>query len=203
MNIKMWFKQKKENKKGFTLLFAVLVSTLVVAIGATVVSIALRQTILSGTSRESQYAFYAANTVLECAFFWDVIGKEGAENPVFPGNGETGLADVTGGSDGVTCSGGNIITGSGFTGENDFASGGWTTYPEDSQKKTIYIAVHNVVPGSTVGQTYCAEATITKSDPDPDNFGIVTTTIEAKGYNTCDLTNPRAVERGLRQSYES
>ncbi len=181
-----------EKRKGFTLLFAVLVSTLVVSIGATVVSIAVRQTILSGTSRESQYAFYAANTVLECVFYWDVAGTADLTVKVFPGSGDTVVADP----DFVKCSGGNIVTGSGFGGTTTFADGGMTSSGVNSY--TVKMEIRDVT--ATYGHEYCAEATISKVTGDD---GVVTTTIEAKGYNTCDLNNPRAVERGLRQTYES
>ena len=33
---------------------------------------AVRQVLLSGTGRDSQYAFYAANTGIECAMYWDL-----------------------------------------------------------------------------------------------------------------------------------
>lgn len=194
MKIKSMIKQNMEKRKGFTLLFAVLVSTLVVSIGATVVSIAVRQTILSGTSRESQYAFYAANTVLECVFYWDVAGKADLSGKVFPGDGDTSLA--AGDLDDVNCSGGNIIDGSGFGGTTTFADAGMT--PNGANSYTVKMEIRDVT--GTYDHEYCAEATISKVT---GGDGVVTTTIEAKGYNTCDLNNPRAVERGLRQTYES
>ncbi len=193
MKIKSIIKHSMEKRKGFTLLFAVLVSTLVVSIGATVVSIAVRQTILSGTSRESQYAFYAANTVLECVFYWDVAGTASLTEKVFPGQGDTLLADMSN----VTCSGGNVVTRTGFVGAGTFgADGGWTD--NSGYSYTVKMEIRDVT--GTYDHTYCAEATISKVT---GGDGVVTTTIEAKGYNTCDLNNPRAVERGLRQTYES
>lgn len=197
MKIKNVIRQNMENRKGFTLLFAVLVSTLVVSIGATVISIALRQTILSGTSRESQYAFYAANTMLECVFYWDVAGTADVTGKVFPGSGDIALADTSN----VTCSGGNIIDGSGFKDDpvldtTDFADDGMIPNPDGSY--TVRAEIRDVT--NTYNHTYCAEATISKVT---GGDGIVTTTIEAKGYNTCELSSTRAVERGLRQTYES
>lgn len=198
MKIKQLFKTTYENKKGFTLLFAVLVSTLVVAIGATVVSIALRQTILSGTSRESQYAFYAANTALECAFYWDVRGVEGMDGAVFPISGDLVISDTSL----VTCAGGEIMTGNGFDTNTDFLSG-FTTYSNGDGTYTIKLVIEDQSspPLSGSNYEYCAEATVSKTLDGAT--GIITTEIEAKGYNTCDLSSPRAVERGLLQSYES
>lgn len=44
----------------------------------------------------------------------------------------------------------------------------------------------------------CVSVEITKNDPP---ISGITTTIKARGYNTCDTANPRRVERGLRIDY--
>ncbi len=186
---------KKQNQKGFTLLFAVLVSTLVISIGATIISIALRQTILSGTSRESQYAFYAANTVLECATYWDRNGPlDGSgNNVVFP---VSGLDTQTTELDEVKCSGINLTTG-----EDDDGNLKTQPWEEDVNTTTFYIQILNKslsgIPNENY--TYCAQATVSKEL----DGSVVRTIIEAKGYNTCDTTSPRRVERGLIVQYES
>lgn len=68
----------KNNKqqKGFTLLYAVLVSSIVLAASLSIINIALKQHKLSALSRESQVAFYAANTGVDCALYWDVKGRD-------------------------------------------------------------------------------------------------------------------------------
>jgi type II secretory pathway pseudopilin PulG len=194
---------KKKNEKGFTLLFAVLIATLVVSIGASIISIALRQTILSGTSRESQYAFYAANTVLECAFYWDIIGLpevngEVVEGVVFPADGEVGLTTPEQKAE-ITCAGLNIING-----DNTDEMKEWD---QDGSTTTFYLKIHDRNPVERNGQGLvgpggadrCAQATVTKTD----DGSTITTRIEARGYNTCDTSNPRRVERGLVQEYQS
>jgi type II secretory pathway pseudopilin PulG len=188
---------KKQNKKiqerGFTLLFAVLVSTLIISISATVISIAIRQTIISGTSRESQYAFYAANTALECVFYWDKIGITNATTSViFPAPGESRLAASE--LNDVKCLGGNITTGAGF--DTPFAQKNWDT--SVSNETTVFIEVKDTESTAAASlHKYCAQATITKENVS----GRIETTIDARGYNTCDLTSPRAVERGLVNKY--
>jgi hypothetical protein len=57
---------------GFTVLLAAIVASLVLSLGISVFSIAQKQLILSSTGRNSQYAFYAADTAAECALYWDV-----------------------------------------------------------------------------------------------------------------------------------
>lgn len=61
---------KKENKKGFVLLYAVLVTTVVLAVGLVMSNIITKQITLSFIGRDSQVAFYAADAGIECFKFW-------------------------------------------------------------------------------------------------------------------------------------
>lgn len=130
------------------------------------INIAVKQAFLSSASRESQNAFYAADTGAECAIYWDV------KNP-------TGFSAFS------------TSTGSTISCNADAANTSGKTNP-----------VPNVVGGnsqSTFTMTmlpdpYCATVTVTKL-----NDG--TTRIESLGYNTCDSSNPRRVERAVRVTY--
>lgn len=57
--------------RGFTLLIAVVLTSVLLAVGLTLLDIALKQITLSSTARQSQYAFYAADSAMECALYWD------------------------------------------------------------------------------------------------------------------------------------
>lgn len=59
-------------KEGFVILIAVLVSTLVISLGAFIATIALKELALSSSGKESQTAFYAADSALECALYQDL-----------------------------------------------------------------------------------------------------------------------------------
>jgi hypothetical protein len=61
-----------KREPGFTLLLAAIVSSIVLSLGAAIFSIALKQLTLTSTGRDSQFAFYAADTGAECALYWDV-----------------------------------------------------------------------------------------------------------------------------------
>jgi hypothetical protein len=65
---------RRAESGGFVLLYAVMTSTIVLAVGVSIISIALKQLTISTLGRESQYAFYAANTGAECALYWDFHG---------------------------------------------------------------------------------------------------------------------------------
>lgn len=56
-------------KKGFTLIMALMVINIVLAVGLGVFDIVLREIRLSGIGRESQKAFYAAETGIECGTY--------------------------------------------------------------------------------------------------------------------------------------
>ncbi len=61
----------QNTKGGFTLFYAALVSSLLLAIGLAILNITLKEFVLSSGARDSETAFYSADSALECALFWD------------------------------------------------------------------------------------------------------------------------------------
>jgi len=57
--------------RGFTLLIAVILTSVLVSIGLALIDVALKQLQLSSTVRNSQVAFYNADTALECGLYHD------------------------------------------------------------------------------------------------------------------------------------
>lgn len=57
--------------RGFTLLFAVLVGSILLALGYAIFNIVSKDVLLSSSGRDSQFAFYAADSGIECALYWD------------------------------------------------------------------------------------------------------------------------------------
>lgn len=142
-----------KNNAGFALLMASLLSTLMLSIGTAVFNLSLKELILSSGGRESQFAFYAADTGTECALYWDLKENSFATSSTSNINCNEQLIENVGG--GLTST---------FT---------FTLSPDP----------------------YCAIVTVTK------NNDMTETTIESRGYNTCDTSNQRRVERGVRVSY--
>ncbi|MEK7157734.1 MAG: hypothetical protein AAB688_01510 [Patescibacteria group bacterium] len=66
---------KLQPKKGFAMLFSVLISSLLVAIGLSIFSLTLKELTISTSARESQVAFYAANSGMDCAIYWNFQDK--------------------------------------------------------------------------------------------------------------------------------
>lgn len=61
-----------EREKGFTLMLATLVASVALALGTAIFSLAQKELTLSSVGRDSQFAFYAADSGAECALYWDI-----------------------------------------------------------------------------------------------------------------------------------
>lgn len=168
---------KKE--KGFTLLFAVLLAVLVLAVGASVINIAMKQVILTGIGRESQFAFYAANTGVECALYWDYMDLGVFATSSASVETENIIKDI------VNCA----------SGYNLFFQG--SPNMEIVDEGVDYATSMFKIEFETPIQ-YCAIITVNKKKNSQD---AIETRIESRGYNTCDGSNPRRIERGLQLSY--
>lgn len=169
--------EQNSSERGFTLLVAVIVSSLVLAIGLSILNITLKEFILSSIARESEYAFYAADAGMECALFWDGLnrnrfGSSAATPPVVPTY--------------VQCAGGNVKT---WGGGSDTQVGG-QPYGTPSQFEIRWGTPE-----------VCVQVEVIKTLIADVNGDYVRTVVESRGRNNCDLNNPRTVERALRASY--
>jgi len=168
--------QNHQNQKGFAILFAVVGATLVLSIGLTIATITTKEVKLSAVSRDSQFAFYAADSGAECA---EKYKDQFAKNNTIPATFtiiKCGLKDV---SSNVTQSGPTSAT---TALKVQFGEG---LGPNESK--------------------YCAQIEVMVSgdyfdDPDVGMFFFADEhLIRAHGYNVAcdDLDNPRAIERGF------
>ena len=64
-------KLSHDTPRGFTLLLAVLTSSILLALGFAIFNIINKEVVLTSAGRESQFAFYAADSGVECALYWD------------------------------------------------------------------------------------------------------------------------------------
>ncbi len=71
VNTTSHFFRLPSESRGFTLLLAVLVSSILLSIGFAIFNILSKEVILSSSGRESQFAFYAADAGIECALYAD------------------------------------------------------------------------------------------------------------------------------------
>ncbi len=82
--IKLSFQEKNKKihkTKGFVLLYAVLLSSVILTIGLAILDIVILQQNLAGTQRDSALAFYSADTALECVLYWDYKQNDFDKSP--------------------------------------------------------------------------------------------------------------------------
>jgi Tfp pilus assembly protein PilX len=60
----------KKEKRGFALLLAIIISSVMLAIGVSILKISVNQITLSTTARESEFAFQAAHAGIDCMSYW-------------------------------------------------------------------------------------------------------------------------------------
>lgn len=194
-------KKLYETHRGFTVLMAVLVAVLILAIAASIVRIVLKQVRFSGSGRESQIAYYVADTGIECALLWDFrslelfVDDNNEASEVFPDSSNTPAIDDTDPNviSTVKCGEGSIIT-------NALPQLGgsyvWETpvYETDRVTRVFQFVLRDG------GKYMCGKVQIEKWFD--STVGRVRTKIDSRGYNNCDTTNPtRRYERGLRVNY--
>lgn len=177
------------DRSGFTLVFAILIAAVVLAIGASLAGKATRQIYLSSVSKESVKAFYAANTGLECALYWDRKGID-----VFPNTME-GLNPPSR----VSCNGEDIsdawtnlqikntIVSDGTSVSTTFFIG--SAWPDFHETHLPLLDR----PANSPASEICAKVVVKKTGS--------ATVIKSRGYNTCNLADKRALERGIEASY--
>lgn len=71
---------------GFTLLITLILTSVTLALGVALLDVAVKQIVLSANARQSQYAFYNADSALECALYWDQRFNAFAYDAPLPGN---------------------------------------------------------------------------------------------------------------------
>jgi hypothetical protein len=169
-------KFKSNVQRGFTLLLATLLASLLSAIGLAIFNIAQKEVVLSSIGRDSQFAFYAADAGAECALYWDF--KHDAFDPTIVYTTDT-----------PRCAG---------TALNEFP----TPYEEgsgaDNQPSGLGGAGYgNVSSFWFESQGYCAYVSVTKTDSPRRTY------IESLGYSTkcSNVTSSRRLERAVRLTY--
>lgn len=88
--------------RGFTLLIAVILTSVLLAVSLSLVDTSYKQLVLSSTARQSEIAFYIADTALECALYHDqqqgAFAYSGAAGTIFCNNQNLPLSTSVSGS---------------------------------------------------------------------------------------------------------
>ncbi|MEZ4103220.1 MAG: hypothetical protein R3B55_01495 [Candidatus Paceibacterota bacterium] len=77
-------KTLNKNQKGFVALFTVLLVSVILSMAIGIASISLKEIVLSSSASEGSRAFYAADSGIECALYYDRVNS--TEGAFFAGN---------------------------------------------------------------------------------------------------------------------
>lgn len=180
--------KQHNGRRGFTLLVAVLVVSIVLAIGLSILTITLKEYILSNVARESAIALNAADAGMECALYWDRASQGGK-------------FDVGASAQSIVCMGKTIAAGGASSGtaqalnETGLVGITWGTSQQVCAKVSVtkYFDANNPVPMGVnpAGMAISCPA------------GVQCTRTVSLGYNKAcaNIATPRTVERGLRTLY--
>ncbi len=197
-------------KRGFVLAFSLLISSIVLALAFGIFNILLKQIVLTSSARDSQIAFYAADAGAECALYWDTHTSRTVAD-----DSDEGFYDTEGNyrysyrgvfalsadhPDRQMNEGPSYPTvgplSSFLDSESNFTCGlGIPDSPGFSDNGTD-LSVTNFRMNLSSDGKICALVTIEK------RFNAeYDTIIRSRGYNDCNTTNTRRVERAIEVRY--
>jgi len=172
---KIFHHSNPTSSRGFTLLLAALVASVVLALGTSIYEIAHKEVMLSSIGRDSQFAFYAADTAAECALYWDFrYSYFATSTPTNPA------------AQNPTCDGQGMAP-----------TGRQSTYPYTMTSAQMNLFTNTVTTGG-----YCTQVSVAKSLDSVT--GAVRTVIHADGYNVSCATisvAPQALQRSIELHY--
>ena len=198
INLKRNKRKIKSDKSGFVILFAMVVSLIIILITSGMYTITHKQAIISSYTRESQKAFYAANSALECALFHDISPY--INETAFPyGADDSYTKDIS-------CGG------------NDFSVKKIPVQSSASGYEDLFSFRYPEINDSTFGITQpeesgCAYVLVEKKEGEEVNGVVeVHTRVTAVGFNTCikgsdglvnipNFDDPTLLERRLSSTY--
>lgn len=159
------------NQKGFVALFTVLIVSVILAMAIGIASISLKEIVLSSSATEGSKAFYAADSGIECALYYDRVNP--AQGAFFNGN--------------FRCNG-NVPGG-------PFA-GGATSDPDGESPETYIFEI----PFGAQNEL-CADITLKRQVSIPGQFYRTLIESKGSNFPCDEDTNPKKVERSIRVTY--
>lgn len=179
-------------KRGFSVLFATLIGSLVLAIGLAILSITIKQIKLSAAGRESQHAFYAADTGVECALYLDGNGgNTNCEGSIFPEEAGQGICEVST-FQYYQCLNKNLNR------DDDISTTGETASLSVVETGADYVTTKiSIGDGDSSENNICFDVYVTKKVVGDS----LETEIESRGYSTCNASSANRFERAIRVRY--
>ena len=192
-----------KKNSGYTLLFAMIVASIVLALGVSLLTISRKEFALSSSATQSTNAFYAADSGIDCAEYWD-----SSSSINFSTSSSDKLASTT-------CSYNDTTAPHTVTLTGPFPP----TYPDELPNSSTYTFTF-YTPFSTDGTSNksCAAVTVDKYYVTDPSVGLyIRTAITSRGYNIgwnppptkgtgagtgdCSSPSPKKVERAIQVTY--
>lgn len=131
-----WSRDHKLSSRGFTIIFAVLIGSIFLFLGIFIAHVSLKEIVLSSAGKQSETAFFAADTGTECALYWDFrVGG------TFPKSSSESVRSP------ITCSGASVAVAL----ETSNATAATSTFTLNfSPAGCVFVRVGKTVFGSTV-----------------------------------------------------
>lgn len=168
-------KNEFKKNKGYAILVTIVIISIILVIITGLSRSVYKQLLLTSSAKDSQIAFYQADTASECALYFDRVKTI----PVIPTTGDN--EDLSQGED-------NLVNGSVYNcgGQNSIFSGfdengSYTLNPEDE---------------NSIDR--CFRIKVVKSK-DENNY--LSTQLIVDGYNICNMGNLRTVDRTIEINY--
>lgn len=103
---------KKRTNGGFTLIFALLIVAAIIGVTSTMASLLIKELRISGLTEDSVKAYFAAQSGLECVYYWTLRGVPFDGTQSIECDGQNILADSEVELDGTYCATVEVDTGS-------------------------------------------------------------------------------------------
>lgn len=184
----------KIKKKGFTVFFAVLVSSLALAVGLAIYDLLIRELALSLTATQSQYAIFAADTAAECALYWDAKAPDLDGFPSVFGISSAaswGASPISCNAQDITIQGPPTIDLMQYPG---CTADAWCIISDTDAATTTFSIYFSPQP-------YCATVVVAKWRDVTQPTQPSQTKIISHGFNTCTPNSTVRLERALQVNY--
>ena len=168
---------KFPNSRGFAILYAILMVSIVLTISLTLLDISYKQLVLSSINRESKLAYYAAVNALNCATYWESVAANNTTGVPYQAFGYFTYSPV------LFNSANKPIKCAGVT----------PTVSLSNQIFTFSLSF----PQAGGGSSFAEVQVIQGNGVGVNGFAAGKTLIKVDGYNTSDLNHPRRVQRSL------
>lgn len=192
---------KEQTKSGGALILGLMIASILLSVGMGISNIALKEIKLSSIGNKSGIAFYMADTGIECALYWDSQSTTTVDR-IDDGIANNSAAyvfatsSVSGSYPNPNIHRIKCFDGVDITGGTDSGKPQWSLVYGAGPSATTTFELRDPIDNTKP----CVVVAVGKRD-NGNGSGAFFTTIDSRGRSSCDSTDLRRVERGLKVFY--